>query len=361
MRILWLVLIGLFTFAWSPRTAEAAPQITAATGTFIHGSAITITGSAFGAGGKTPLTWDDFEDGTVGQNLAASPKVGTWTPQSQPTSQYSTTLHHSGNKAAYSSKSIENSSMYTSVIVPNISGALQDTFYYASWWGYWHANCSTPGQIKLIQMWGTYQVGDYNPGFFHGGGSSTYIALEYSGISQQMWIDNAPPDVWAQYQLVLKQSDVNVANGIIQIYLDGNLIYNKVNVVTREKAGESWQALKPHEGMTNQSGCTGNGVYALDDIYMNNSWARVVLGDAPTYATSTKFEIQPVNWQTPTWSSSSINVKFNQGNYANGQTAYIYVVDTAGAVNANGFPVTIGSGSGGDTTPPTVPLNLRIQ
>ena len=37
MRILWLVLIGLFTFAWSPRTAEAAcdsgtvqAQITAA-------------------------------------------------------------------------------------------------------------------------------------------------------------------------------------------------------------------------------------------------------------------------------------------------------------------------------------------
>ncbi len=354
-----ITILGLLCLI--PTHATAAPSITGIMGTATHGSAMTITGSSFGTGDTTPLTWDDFEDGTVGQNLAASPKVGTWALGDTPIPQYSNSYAHSGTKSSYGSKPSDGSNLYTQFSSPSSGGALTDTYYYASWWGYWHANCSNLGQVKLIQFWGTYQVGDYNPGVFHGYGSSTYIALESAGFSKLEWIRNAAADGWHQYQLVLKQSDVNVANGTVQIYLDGALIYNQVSVVTRERSGEYWQKLIPHEGMTNQSGCSGTRFFALDDFYFNNSWTRVVLGNASTYAASTKFDLQPVNWQSPLWSASSINVKFNQGEYTNGQTVYLYVVDATGAVNANGFAVTIGNGSGVDTAPPVAPVNLRIQ
>jgi hypothetical protein len=354
-----ITLLGLLCL--NPISAKAAPQIIGATGTATHGASMTVTGAGFGTGDTTPLTWDDFEAGTVGQNLSNSPKVGTWSLNSSPTPQYGTTYRHSGTKASYGSKTASGGDIFTSVLVPNSSGSLTDRYYYASWWGYWHANCSNRGQVKLIQFWGTYQQNDYSPGFFHGGGSSTYIALENAGMTHMEWTDNANSDEWSQYQLVLKQSDINVPNGVIQIYLNGALIYNKVNIITHDRAGSYWQKLIPHEGMTNQSGCSGDRFFALDDIYMNNSWARVVLGNASTYAASTKLEIQPVDWTNPVWSSTNINIKANTGSYTSGQTAYLYVIDAAGAVNANGFALKIGSGGGGGTTPPPPPSNLRVQ
>lgn len=357
--MIWLTLLALLYLI--PTPAEAAPEISGTTGTATHGSAMTITGSAFGTGDTTPLVWDDFESGTAGQKLPASPKVGTWALSSQTVPQYSSSYAHSGSKASYGSMAAGGGNLYSSVQVPSGSGVLTETYYYASWWGYYHANCSTKGQIKLIQFWGTYQINDYNPGFFHGPGSSTYIALENSGFSELEWLSDTKSDVWVQYQLVLKQSDANVANGIVRIYRDGALIYNKTNVKTRERSGEYWQMLIPHYGMTNQSGCADTRFVAMDDLYMNNSWARVVLGNASTYAASTTFDLQPVDWTNPQWSSTSIKIKFNQGDYNAGQTAYLYVVDAAGSVNSNGFPITINSGSGGGTTPLSAPENLRFQ
>lgn len=358
--MIWLTLLVLLCLM--PAPGQAAPQISGTTGTATHGSTMTITGSGFGTGDTTPLVWDDFEDGAAGQNLASSPKVGSWALNSQPTPQYTSAYARSGTKASYGSKSAGGGDIFTSVHVPGGSGGLTDKYYYASWWGYYHANCSAMGQIKLIQFWGTYQKGDYNPGFFHGPGSSTYIALENSGTTAMDWPSETKRDAWVQYQLVLKQSDVNVANGIVRIYRDGALIYNQTNVKTREINGQYWQKLIPHEGMTNQSGCADTRFFSMDDLYMNNSWARVVLGNSSTYATSTTFDIQPADWIIPQWSSTSVRVKFNQGNYKTGQTAYLYVVDAAGTFNSNGFPITINGGSGGGTTTlPPPPQNVQVR
>jgi len=46
-----------------------APLITGVSGTITNGSEITITGSDFGANGPTVHIFDDFESGTVGNNI----------------------------------------------------------------------------------------------------------------------------------------------------------------------------------------------------------------------------------------------------------------------------------------------------
>jgi hypothetical protein len=339
------------------------PTIQSVTGTLNHGNAVTITGVGFGSDLNSVMLFDDFEAGTNGNNLNASPKAGAWTLNSQPTPQYSTVHYHSGSKCSYGEKAPGAGNIYTQMQISD-SGVLADTYYFASWWGKYHNPCSTIGQVKMIQLWGTYQVGDYNPGVFWGEGAPAYIALENSGSTEAVWTEIPSEEVWHNIQLELKQSDVNTANGIVKLYVNGDLIYNKVNVKTRERTGESWEKLIPWEGMTNQSGCTDNRYLALDDIYLNNTWARVVVGNNSTYATCTKFDICPVSTQlipSAGWADGSITCYFNSGDYANGTHVYLYVVDSNGAVNSSGYPITIGSGSQPDTTPPAAPTGVMVS
>ena len=74
----------------------------------------------------------------------------------------------------------------------------------------------------------------------------------------------------------------------------------------------------------------------VDDVYIDTTWARVLLGDAADPDECTVLEPQP-----PTsWSDGSITVTVNLGGLS-GDTAYLFVYDADGNVNSPGFPVTI--------------------
>jgi hypothetical protein len=87
------------------------------------------------------------------------------------------------------------------------------------------------------------------------------------------------------------------------------------------------------------------------DVYLDYSRARVILGNAPTFAGSTVREVQ-----VPTvWNDASIQITANLGAFADDQVAYLYVVDENGNVNADGWPIrTSAGGPVADNTPPTV-------
>ena len=216
----------------------SAPTINSVSGSFFQGSSVSLNGTGFGIGDTTPIVWDDFEDGTVGQNLSSSPKIGSWELNSKPRAQYTNQQYRSGSKASIGSSS--SGDIFTQFGIPG-SGIMNDTYYYVSWWGKYNNPCSSPGQVKMIQLWGTYKVGDYNPGFFYGGGSSAYMALENSGMKEMEWPSIPRSDQWHFFELILKQSDVNVANGSVQVKVDNSSVYNKNNVKTRERSGESWE------------------------------------------------------------------------------------------------------------------------
>jgi len=92
---------------------------------------------------------------------------------------------------------------------------------------------------------------------------------------------------------------------------------------------------------------TGAYVY-FDDVYMDITWSRVMLGNASTFNACTHRE--PL---IPTaWSTSSITAYFNQGSFSNGQNVYVFVVDSTGAASP-GKLITI-SGTYVDTTAPYI-------
>jgi hypothetical protein len=87
------------------------------------------------------------------------------------------------------------------------------------------------------------------------------------------------------------------------------------------------------------------------DVYLDYSRARVILGNAPTFAASTVREVQ-----VPTaWTDSSILITANLGAFADDALAYVYVVDEQGNVNENGVPIrTVAGGPVADNTAPTI-------
>jgi hypothetical protein len=76
----------------------------------------------------------------------------------------------------------------------------------------------------------------------------------------------------------------------------------------------------------------------MDDIYVDSSACRVMLGNASTYSACTAFEMQP-----PTsWAESSITITVNRGAATVSSTRYLYVINSSNAVvNSTGYLVTV--------------------
>lgn len=69
--------------------------------------------------------------------------------------------------------------------------------------------------------------------------------------------------------------------------------------------------------------------YWADDVYVDTTWARVMVGNASTLASSTHREIQIPT----TWITTSISVVWNQGTFEDYETVYLFVVDSDGNVS----------------------------
>jgi hypothetical protein len=73
----------------------------------------------------------------------------------------------------------------------------------------------------------------------------------------------------------------------------------------------------------------------VDDIYIDNSIQRVILGNAPTIDQVTRHE----NQRQLEWSNSRIKFQLYQGAIENLDSAYLYVYDSDGLVNFEGYPI----------------------
>jgi hypothetical protein len=76
----------------------------------------------------------------------------------------------------------------------------------------------------------------------------------------------------------------------------------------------------------------------ISELYMDNSFARVELGNAPTWAACTHREIQIPS----AWSATEITVTVNQGAFEAEDDVWLYVVDENRVNNSVGYPLVIG-------------------
>jgi hypothetical protein len=96
---------------------------------------------------------------------------------------------------------------------------------------------------------------------------------------------------------------------------------------------------------------TDNGTWDFDDWYTDYTFSRVVLGNAPDFASCTHREIQVPS----AWSDTEITFTCNQGTFDGDDNIYAFVVDSNGTASA-GYQVDAASGGGdeADTTAPSI-------
>lgn len=342
----------LLLFLLIPSIGHGAPSITGVSGTLTHGQTVTITGSQFGTKATAaPVTWDTFEDGTA--NLSAT--IGTWE-----TIQGFTINSTVGNRRHANSTYQGQAQFGVDSSTKGFSGG---TDQYGPWFVSYHfrldpnwvwgraASEAFLGNVKFFRIWTSGDGSDDYVAAFHtfartAESDEVITGTEYcpGGNSDFDYVwQNFTADVtngsWHRIDLEYRESSAsNSANGVAKIYFDGKLISSQTSLVTR-CTGASTPKRVSLAGLYNSWGDGGPYYYWQDDTYIDNSWARVELCPGSTWATRGKCELQP-----PTsWGDTSISLTLNQGSFDANATAYLYVVDSTGAVSPS-REITISSG-----------------
>lgn len=375
-----------------PCVLWAAPDPTGYTGTLTHGSSVTITGSSFGTKSTaTPVAWDNFSQDSVGSAPTSTATMGSWTNVGwdsatgvTPFTVSTAVQRFSGSRSVYANMNREMRACFAGGS-DSQTWFVQYWFYLGPGFAFNSSNMSSLGNIKFFRMWstgsdtanvrvsadGTYDVAVTCESI---GGSENWnpVISGYKYIDQVMgysdpgYVDptctgwkhfenDVTTGSWHLFQFEYKDSSVGGSDGVIRWWFDGKLILNRSDFRTRDSSNQSFKRPQTVGFYNSHSADGSSAAFYMSDVYIDNTWARVEIGDASTYAACTHKEIQPATAWTdnadPT--SDSITVTLNQGSFADESTAYVYVVDSTGAVNANGYEITFGS-SGSPALQPTM-------
>lgn len=380
------IIVILFVFIFfSSYQAYATPTINSVS-TVTHGASVTITSGASDFTSKptaAPVVWDNIEDGVCDTTAT----VGAWTTTNDLQTDDVTTNNQRSTNSTYAVDF-----NFTDDLVDNnaaFTGGTDSQTWYGQYWFYFPAETDfasrISGNTKFLRLWSSGSAVENFRVTFEGYDVSTAIEDITGGTSIDWepvivgtnWVDeifgHADPgfvdpgkmgwkqfeadlagETWHLVQLEYVDSTPGVADGRIKIWINGTLILERAAFQTRdsgETAYKRWKYLGFEE--TVAPGGDGNEHVYFDDYYIDNTLARVEIGNNASYNACTIKEIQP-----PTaWSTSSITVTGNVGALTG--TAYVFVTDVNGDQNATGYEITIGSSSSGSITTSSGSYNKR--
>lgn len=332
IRVLAIILLACGV-AW------AAPSITDATGTFTSGQTITITGSDFGSKATAaPVVWDTIEDGTADTTATTGTWSSVYTEAGWGSIVASTTQKHAGTYSARGDPT-DGYARFMKTLGEQAGG----TRLYGYMWRM--RTEALAGTIVNQKLWRLYPDSNKPNTVISTSTNNGVVVCEDCGGTGFTIRPYLLEDVWQLEEVEFQLSSaIDQADGVVNYYIDGVQRVNYTSLMSRCTGGDLPITQFVFD---NQGGLTGY-IY-MDDLYLDTTWARVVLGDQPTLAASTHREIQPAtSWTEGT--PDTIEITFNPGSFSSG-TAYLFVVDSDGTASA-GKEITVGSGSSPST--PTI-------
>lgn len=330
--------------------AMAQPTISSIVGPVAQGHTIGISGSSFGVKpAATPLVWETFEDGALDDLTPHTADNGMI---------YNNTDNLRHQFARFNARADFRIGGGHYFAYDRDTAAKWFVQYWIKLGSNWHFGTSTfegaddgLANVKFFRLYPTGSRNYSNVGYslhsFAGGDVSRFVENTdnmYLGVDARNWFTS---DTWHMVQVEFAENGgVGQHNGTMRLWVDGVLRDNTTTLNTNGTKDGPAANKRPYVigwyDSWSPSDTTASTMFAYySDIYVDSTWARVELGNASTYNSCTHREIQP-----PTaWSASSVTVRVNQGSFAKGETAYLYVTNPSGEVNANGFPVTVTGGS----------------
>lgn len=305
-------------------------------------STIVIAGGGFGTKATAePLYFNDFEDETVGDHASAggSPSLdpiaglthtqtsGAWTDG------VSNTRAHSGTKSL---RAIYSQADGFPNLGVNLTGSPLTA--YQGMWVYWERTAGAGGMfnfkfgrmganapysgnpglrvtLDLTQALSPYTVANTDVGFTSDTGPVFTEGVNFTELRDYFTADAKDvlgPDGWHFLEYLYRLSTPGVADGLVQIKVDGVAILNRSGIMTRLSGVTDPMAwiITPFDGADQVDPASTFHLYA-DEMLLDTSFARVVMTNNAVYASSTKFAPQPcTQWAdgaigiaSPNWSN----------------------------------------------------------
>lgn len=370
----------------SPNFASAAPSVSGTSGTITHGGNITIAGSGFGVKSPAaPLVWDDASGTNFLDKWSGGwPTTAAYAPNYR-TMQRSQPMPHSRTSHYLSMANWQNGGYddgwnamvwktfnFVSPMNVFLSYRMRNDTAFDSGDNYKFFDYSYGGEPYNMN---TPTVNNWYNGI-NGGLTSGNLGMciNDDGASLRPWIDQtdvwwgdrldrynfpSPLGNWRQIETQLKLTSQN--DGMIRFWSDGILTLDYSPLNSTFGGLDHWT--DRYEGATRTIALGGyvrtsnmNDWWYFNDIYLDTTLARVIIGNAATFDACTAKEMQIPS----VWSDTSITAKINLGGFGDTGSAYLYVVDSFGAVNTSGFPINLGSGVS-DVVTPSAPTGLGVM
>jgi hypothetical protein len=362
------------------RPALSAPVVQQITGALDHKGTITISGSGFGAKpNAAPLVWDDasgnafldkwdgaWPDALPGYNTGYyAPMRGIQPPHSHD-SRYIAGAH-AGSAAANAG--------YDVIFFKNITTSTYPYYIYASWyqridqnWVFGGDNnykvfayslCCSPYENPNDWMV-TYgpphpnSLTDTGIQWMLGANDGTILSPDNNG--HIAWWDHAGPlNNWRKVEIEAKLSFAR--DGWVKVWDNGQQVIDYAGPTDNSTWASKFAGQSAGLGRNRTVGIGGfarmqhpeNWRY-FADAYLDTTLARVVLANNAVLSNATVIE----NQIPSQWSDTSITATVNLGQFTQGQTAYLFVVDTSGTASARGLTVTAGGANNAPRPPNAV-------
>ncbi len=361
----WIGLCLLFLLS---SLRSEAQTITSVNTSLRHGELLTLTGNQFGnRSTPTPWLYEDFEDQSTVIDLESNP--GLHPPiiatQERAHGGFSALKCQLGDPEIETEDSAERKghAIYRFPETLEAGNKLFISFWERFDWGVWY--CDDGGQADV-----SYQIKNWRlssgsqpttPPYITQNNQSdcvaygtddfwprNYFTRHNSIDADTYWYarDFEPEfaqlnDTWMLFELQVQQSDAGVANGSIELWLSRQGERRKVtedfNILTHGGNTE-----EPDPGFNKlvigdwiDRGGRSTTLY-FDDVYVDRSWARVILADSNDFETASRREIQP----TESWSENTIQIRVNAGRFESGDNLFLFVVDENGS-SGPAYPVTL--------------------
>ena len=351
-------------------SAIAAPAVQQVSGTWDHNASVTITGSGFGAKPTSaPVVWDNANG-----NRMSDKWDGAW-PDKLPgyNTQYYGPMRGVNPPHSHDSRFIAGAhaantgadSGYAVLFYKDIS-VESSSYIYVSWYQVADRQWAFGGDNNFKTFVYSVCCGAYQPPYWYTmygpphPDSTKDKGLVWAINGQQLanpdengrnaWWDravNPTAGKWSKVEMAIRAS--SGSDGYVKQWENGALVINYAGPTDKFPGTGRTVAIG---GYARMQGFTSNWRY-FDDVYLDTTLARVVLADKPKLSDATIIEIQ-----IPTaWSDGSITATVNLGQFTQGQSAYLFVVDSTGTVSPTGSPVT----AGGTVAQPNAPPSVSVQ
>lgn len=355
-KVLLHLILGCAVMA--PGVVWGQASIGSVSGEVAQNSQLTILGSGFGTKSPAaPIKYDNFQAGTSGQTL--QPGTGqaweVWSnvqPSSNPQAYYP---KYSDQQPRFAGDKTLRQYFYNTPngYVSNVSVILRNVNQkvYVSGWA-WN-NRSTDGAttgLRNVKIWWHCYNGWETPTTRwdvypeNGSGHFTSEGCTVGSYTANEWSTSMPDKMQWQRLEIWHNRGSSSESESLRAWVNGAL---EAQFTVPYAPGCSQNSIYLMSYADQNS--SGNGQAWLDwhwgELYVDNTLARVELGNNASFSACTHREIQ-----IPTaWSTSQITVTANVGSFSAGSTAYLFIIDAGGNASA-GFPVTIGG-----TVEPTAP------